>query len=52
MKDKYLTRQEVAEMLKISQRTIVNWERKGIVRPVKVGRAVRYVRSEVEELFN
>lgn len=44
-----LTRREVAELLRVTPRTIHTYERAGKLKPVRLsGRAVRYRRSEVE----
>lgn len=44
----YLTRSEVAEMLKCDLSTIHNWTKKGKLIPYGVGNRVYYKRSEVE----
>ena len=44
----YLTRQEVAEMLKVDISTVHNWTIKGILKPYGIGRRVYYKRIEVE----
>ncbi|KUO68838.1 MAG: helix-turn-helix domain-containing protein [Lutibacter sp.] len=46
---KYLTRQEVAKILKISLVTISDWNRKGILKPYRLGNLVRYKQSELDE---
>ena len=44
-----MTLDEVASMLKVSRKTILNWRARGDVGPrgFRVGKAVRYRRSEV-----
>lgn len=44
----YLTRAEVAEMLKIDLSTLHNWTKKGIVNAHQIGGRVYYKRSEIE----
>ncbi|GAB3330172.1 hypothetical protein GCM10027299_34610 [Larkinella ripae] len=45
----YLTRQEVADLFKVTKVTIWDWTRKGILRPYRIGRYIRYIQSEVYE---
>ena len=45
----YLTRQEVAKILKISLVTISDWNRKGILKPYRLGNLVRYKSSELDQ---
>jgi excisionase family DNA binding protein len=45
----YLTRQEVAKLLKISLVTISDWNNKKILNPYRIGTAIRYKHSEIEE---
>lgn len=44
----YLTRQEVAQMLKVDISTVHNWTTKGTLKPYGIGRRVYYKRTEVE----
>jgi DNA-binding transcriptional MerR regulator len=44
----YLTRKEVAEMLKIDLSSVHNWSKKGILNPYQIGNRVYYKLSEVE----
>ena len=44
----YLTRNEVAEMLRCDLSTIHNWTKKGKLIPYGIGNRVYYKRSEVE----
>ena len=47
-----LSRQEVANMLKVTPRTIVRWEEKKLLTPIRLSsRIIRYSRNEVEELL-
>lgn len=45
---KYLTRQEVAEMLSIDLSTVHNWTKKGILSAHQIGGRVFYKRIELE----
>ncbi|MHB8260795.1 MAG: helix-turn-helix domain-containing protein [Bacteroidia bacterium] len=44
----YLTRNDLAEMLKIDLSTIHNWCKKGKLNPVGIGNRVYFLRAEVE----
>jgi hypothetical protein len=45
----YLTRNEVAEMLKVDLSTLWNWQRKGKLIPYGIGNRVYYLRSQIEK---
>lgn len=45
----YLTREEVMEMLKISNGTFYNFIKAGKLRPVMVGDQKRFIRAEIDE---
>ncbi|WP_020597798.1 helix-turn-helix domain-containing protein [Spirosoma panaciterrae] len=45
--DIFLTRHEVAEILKISVVTVWSWTKKGILQSYRIGNHVRYKRSEI-----
>lgn len=45
----WASRHETAEHLKISQRTLFGWMKKGMIPYVKIGRGVRFRLSEVDE---
>jgi excisionase family DNA binding protein len=47
----YLTRNELAEMLKCDLSTIHNWTKKGKLIPYGIGNRVYYKRSEVESVL-
>jgi predicted DNA-binding transcriptional regulator AlpA len=47
---KYLTVDQVADMLSVSRVTLWSWDRKGILNPVKIGNLKRYKLSEIESL--
>lgn len=45
--DKYLTREEVASLLKISLPTLHDWTKKGFLQSYRIGNALRYKEEEV-----
>ena len=45
----YLTRQETAEILKVSLVTLSDWNKKKILNPYRLGNLIRYKRSEIEQ---
>ena len=45
----YLTRKEVAKILKVSLVTLSDWNKKGVIKPYRLGNLIRYKRSEIEE---
>ena len=45
----YLTRQEVAKILKISLVTLTDWNNKGILKPYRLGNLIRYKQSELDQ---
>jgi hypothetical protein len=47
----YLTRNDVAKMLKCDLSTIHNWTKKGKLIPYGIGNRVYYKRSEVESML-
>lgn len=48
-KEKLLSREETADLLKISLPTLLDWRKKGIVKPYKLGKRVYYKRHEIME---
>ena len=48
----YLSRKEVAKMLKISLPTLNEWSKQGILQSYKKGNRVLYKTSEIEEAVN
>lgn len=48
----YMTPQEYAEALKISLVTLWSWDKKGITRPLRIGNAKRYRRSDLEKILS
>ncbi len=47
-----LKAEEVAKIFKVCLRTVKQWQAEGILRAVKIGRVVRYLRSDIEELLS
>ena len=45
----YLTRKEVAKILKVSLVTLSDWNKKGILNPYRLGNLIRYKRSEIDQ---
>jgi len=45
----YLTRQEVADMLRIDLSTVHNWCKKGKLKPYGIGHRVYFLRSDIEK---
>ena len=45
----YLTRQEVATILKVSLVTLTDWNKKGILKPYRLGNLIRYKRNEIDQ---
>ena len=44
----YLTRQETAKILKVSLVTLSDWNKKKILNPYRLGKLIRYKRSEID----
>lgn len=45
----YITRQEAAKILKVSLVTLTDWNKKGVLKPYRLGNLIRYKRSELDE---
>ena len=45
--EEFLTREEVAKLFKISLVTLGEWNKKGVLNPLRVGRFVRFRKSEI-----
>ena len=45
----YLTRQETAQILKVSLVTLSDWNKKKILNPYRLGNLIRYKRAEIEQ---
>ena len=50
-KDEYISCQEVLKMLNVTTRTISDWTKKGVLKCHKVGRKLRFKRSDVIDLI-
>lgn len=46
-----LTKQETADLLKVSRKTLDRWEKDGLLVPFRIGVNVRYRREDVEALI-
>ncbi len=51
-KEEYLTSQQYADALQISLVTLWSWDKKGITRPLRIGNAKRYRRSDLEKILS
>jgi len=49
--EEYLTPQQLAEALQVSLVTLWHWDHKGITRPLRIGNAKRYRRSDLEKIL-
>jgi predicted DNA-binding transcriptional regulator AlpA len=47
-----LTRKDLMQLFSVSQPTVIRLETAGKLTPVRIGRAVRYQRTEVEQIIN
>ena len=45
----YLTRKEVAVILKVSLVTLTDWNKKGVLKPYRLGNLIRYKRAEIDQ---
>ena len=45
----YITRKEAAKILKVSLVTLHDWNKKGILKPYRLGNLIRYKRSELDK---
>ena len=48
LQTRYLTRQEVADLFKVSLVTIHDWTNKGLLKKHRIGNKVRYKQHEIE----
>ncbi|TCO66898.1 MerR-like DNA binding protein [Caldanaerobacter subterraneus] len=47
-----LSMQKVKEMYSISRRTLINWEKEGLITPVKTPKGIRrYKKEDIEKLL-
>jgi len=45
--EKFLTTDELCDLLSVTRTTLWNWERKGIIRAVMIDNTKRFLRSEI-----
>ena len=45
---KYVSRKHLSEILDVSVVTLITWDEKGILNPLRIGKRVRYRMSEIE----
>jgi excisionase family DNA binding protein len=45
----YLTRKEVAKILKVSLVTLSDWNKKGVLKPYRLGNLIRYKSEEIDQ---
>lgn len=50
--DPLLTRDEVADLLRVSRRTVERMEDSGQLQAIRIGRQVRYRRADVDALIS
>jgi hypothetical protein len=50
--EEYLTPQQFAEILQVSIVTLWNYDKKGITKPLRIGNAKRYRRSDLEKVLS
>ena len=50
-KTEWLSRKEIIKLLKVSEPTIIDWDKKGILKPYKIGNRIRYKLSEIENVL-
>jgi hypothetical protein len=48
----YLTRNEIASMFRVTLVTLWGWNKKGLLRPHKIGNRVLYEKTEVEKALS
>ena len=48
---KYINRSKTAQILGVSHVTLYKWEQSGLLIPYRVGSRVRYLKTEVDNLF-
>jgi excisionase family DNA binding protein len=47
----YLTSEELSKILKVSLVTIWSWDKKGIIKPLRIGNQKRYRKSDIEKFL-
>lgn len=49
--EEYLTPRQFADAVQVSLVTLWSWDKKGITRPLRIGNAKRYRRSDLEKVL-
>ncbi len=50
--EQLLTRQEVADFVGVSTKTISRWQKKGWLPVIRIGKLIRYKPTDVKKLFD
>ncbi|GAA4150752.1 hypothetical protein GCM10022217_04000 [Chryseobacterium ginsenosidimutans] len=50
--DELMTKKQVCNFLNCSSVSLWNWENKGMLNPVRLGRSIRYKKSDVEQFIS
>lgn len=48
VQERFFTADQVCEILSISRVTLWSWDKKGIIRPIKIGNLKRYKLSDID----
>ncbi len=48
----YYTREQTASLLNVNPSTLWNWDKKGFLKPVRVGGLCRYRKSDINKILN
>ncbi len=48
---KLVNRKQICDIFQVTAVTIIDWEKKGIVHPLRIGTRVRYKLSDIEKLI-
>lgn len=49
--EEWLTRKELVKLIKVSEVTIIDWDKKGILKPFRIGNRVRYRLTDIEKVL-
>ena len=49
---KLISRKQVSELLSVSVVTIIDWDKKNILQPLRIGNRVRYRLADIEDVLN
>lgn len=50
--EEYLTPKQFADAIQVSLVTLWSWDKKGITKPLRIGNAKRYRRSDLEKILS